>query len=98
MPGSAPVEEEGAKVDYRVAPPAEMGTPTRSERKSLKKECGWKDGVRGGPAQGQEPTGRKKKTDLTRISLLREGIRQFRRGGCYTLRGYPVAKARLSLC
>ena len=55
----------GAKVDSQVAAPAEMRTPNLHRAKqSLTKECGWKDGDRGGPAQTQKPPGRKKKNRL----------------------------------
>jgi hypothetical protein len=43
------------------------------KRRSLTKECGWKDGDRGGPAQTQNPLGGKRKTDLTLTGLLMEG-------------------------
>ena len=36
--------------------------PTCTERPSLNKECGWKGGDRSGLAQGQELTGRKRRT------------------------------------
>src|ERR1700676_3942881 len=35
--------------------------PTCTERKSLTKECGWKDGDRGGSAQTQKPPPERKK-------------------------------------
>jgi hypothetical protein len=41
---------------------------------SLTKECGWKDGDRGGPAQTEKPLIRKRKTDLTLTGLLMEGL------------------------
>jgi len=41
---------------------------------SLTKECGWKEGDRGGPAQTQNPLGEKRKTDLTLTGLLMEGL------------------------
>jgi hypothetical protein len=57
--------------------------PPCTERPSLNKECGWKGGDRGGLAEGQELTGRKKnktslqerkrKTYLTLTGLLMEG-------------------------
>src|SRR5271169_616804 len=59
--------------------------PNCTERKSLNKECGWKGGDRSGLAQGQELTGRKRKTKtslqerkkrktyLTLTGLLMEG-------------------------
>src|SRR6266403_3459809 len=57
--------------------------PTCTERQSLNKECGWKGGDRSGLAQGQELTGRKRrtktslqerKTYLTLTGLLMEGL------------------------
>src|SRR6266404_585322 len=44
----------GTEVDYQVAAPTEMRTPNlhRAINRSIK-ECGWKDGDRGGPAQMQ---------------------------------------------
>src|SRR5882762_2591713 len=52
----------GAKVDYQAAAPAETRTPNLHRAKIAQKECGWKDGDRGGSAQTQKPpTGRKKK-------------------------------------
>jgi hypothetical protein len=73
----------GAEVDYQVAAPAELRTPNlHRAKKSLNKECGWKDGDRGGLAQTQEPTGRKKRKEeterrkkhLTLTGLLMEGL------------------------
>src|ERR1700680_4742236 len=68
------------QVDYQVAAPAEMRTPNlhRAKNRSTK-ECGWKDGDRGGSAQTQSPLGGKRKTDLTLTGLLMEGLEsQFR--------------------
>jgi hypothetical protein len=60
--------------------------PNCTERPSLNKECGWKGGDRSGLAQGQELTGRKRrtktslqerkkrKTYLTLTGLLMEGV------------------------
>src|SRR5437879_379267 len=42
-------------------------------RLALNKECGWKDGDRGGAAQSQRTTQEKTKTVLTRTGLLMEG-------------------------
>src|ERR1700722_14712069 len=65
----------GAEVDYQVAAPAESRTPNLHRAKqSLTKECGWKDGDRGGPAQTQNLLGGKTKTDLTLTGLLMEGL------------------------
>jgi hypothetical protein len=64
----------GEEVDYQVAAPLKREHPTGTERQSLTKECGWKDGDRGGPAQTQNPLVRKRKTDLTLTGLLMEGL------------------------
>jgi hypothetical protein len=64
----------GTEVDYQVAAPLKREHPTGTERQSLTKECGWKDGDRGGPAQTQNPLVRKRKTDLTLTGLLMEGL------------------------
>jgi hypothetical protein len=47
---------------------------------SLNKECGWKDGDRGGSARTQEAHRRKKKSDLTLTGLLMEGVTRQRVG------------------
>jgi hypothetical protein len=44
----------GIEVDYQVAAPTEREHPPGTERISLTKECGWKDGDRGGLAEQQE--------------------------------------------
>jgi hypothetical protein len=67
----------GREVDYQVAAPLKREHPTCTERQSLTKECGWKDGDRGGPAQTQNPLGGKRKTDLTLTGLLMEGLGQY---------------------
>jgi hypothetical protein len=52
----------GAKVDSQVAAPAELRTPNlHRANNSLIKECGWKDGDRGGPAQTKKISEKKKK-------------------------------------
>jgi hypothetical protein len=38
------------------------------------KECGWKDGDRGGPAPTEKSLIRKRKTSLTLTGLLMEGL------------------------
>src|SRR5690348_4374545 len=60
--------------------------PSCTERQSLTQECGWKDGDRGGFSEGQELTGKKRrtktslqerkkrKTHLTHTGLLMEGV------------------------
>jgi hypothetical protein len=54
--------------------------PPSTERRSLTKECGWKDGDRGGLAEWEDVHGRKKerkrKCALTSIGLLMEGVIQ----------------------
>jgi len=55
--------------------------PPGTERISLTKECGWKDGDRGGPARMQgihrkERESRERKTFLTHTGLLMEGVRK----------------------
>ena len=72
--GPTPTETVGTEVDYQVAAPLKREHPTGTERISLTKECGWKDGDRGGPAQTQNPLVRKRKTDLTLTGLLMEGL------------------------
>jgi len=71
--GPTPTETVGIEVDYQVAAPLKREHPTGTERQSLTKECGWKDGDRGGPAQTQNPLVRKRKTDLTLTGLLMKG-------------------------
>jgi hypothetical protein len=44
----------GREVDYQVAAPTEREHPPCTEQISLTKECGWKDGDRGGLAEQQE--------------------------------------------
>jgi len=70
------MKEIGSQVDYQVAAPAELRTPNLHERKSLKKECGWKDGDKSG--SGSQATDYRKKeerkTDLTHTGLLMEGL------------------------
>jgi hypothetical protein len=52
----------GAEVDNQVAAPAEMSTPNLHRAKIAQKECGWKDGDRGGPARRQSnPQERRRK-------------------------------------
>jgi hypothetical protein len=46
--GPTPTEEVGIEVDYQVAAPTEREHPPCTEQISLTKECGWKDGDRGG--------------------------------------------------
>jgi hypothetical protein len=72
--GPTPTETVGTEVDYQVAAPLKREHPTCTERQSLDKECGWKDGDRGGPAQTQNPLVRKRRTDLTLTGLLMEGL------------------------
>jgi hypothetical protein len=46
--GPTLTEKVGREDDYQVAAPTETRTPPSTERISLTKECGWKDGDRGG--------------------------------------------------
>src|SRR6185312_16279473 len=55
----AQLSEMRAKVDSQVAAPAEMRTPTCTERIFAHKECGWKDGDRGGRFKRNKPLIRK---------------------------------------
>jgi len=51
-----------AEVDNQVAAPAEMSTPNLHRAKIAQKECGWKDGDRGGSARTQSnPQERRRK-------------------------------------
>src|SRR5260221_8055765 len=51
------------------------GQHTSTERISLTKECGWKDGDRGGLAEWEQTHGKKKaKCALTSTGLLMEGL------------------------
>ena len=60
---------------YQVAAPTETRTPPSTERISLTKECGWKDGDRGGLAEWEQTHGKKKaKWVLTSTVLLTEGL------------------------
>jgi hypothetical protein len=64
----------GTEVDYQVAAPLKREHPTGTERPSLHKECGWKDGDRGGPAQTEKTLIGKRKTGLTLTGLLMDGL------------------------
>ena len=88
--GPTPAEQVGTEVDYQVAAPLKREHPTGTERISLTKECGWKDGDRGGPVQTQNPLVRKRKTDLTLTGLLMEGLGQFTRRSCVCSSGRIV--------
>jgi len=51
------------------------GRPTGSERQTLSKDCGWKDGDRGGSVnEVRIHRERKSKTVLTQAGLLMEGV------------------------
>ena len=58
--GPTPTEEVGREVDYQVAAPTEREHPPGTERISFTKECGWKDGDRGGLAEWEQTHGKKK--------------------------------------
>src|SRR6202162_3281768 len=80
--GPTPTETVGTEVDYQIAAPLKREHPTGTERQWLNKECGWKDGDRGGPAQTQKPLGGKRKTNLTLTGLLMEGLGLRGRSSC----------------
>jgi hypothetical protein len=73
--GPTLTETVGREVDYQVAAPTETRTPTLHRANIAHKECGWKDGDRGGLAEW-ELTLRKKKVKvcLTSTGLLMEGL------------------------
>ena len=58
--GPTLTESVGEEVDYQVAAPLKREHPTCTERISLTKECGWKDGDRGGLAEWEQTHGKKK--------------------------------------
>jgi hypothetical protein len=76
----------GAEVDYQVAASAEMSTPNLHRAKIAQKECGWKDGDRGGSTRMQSNPQRRrkkqkekntltgKKNTLALTGLLMEGL------------------------
>jgi hypothetical protein len=67
--------EDDYQDDYQVAAPTEREHPPSTERISLTKECGWKDGDRGGLAEWEQTHGKKKaKFALTSTGLLMEGL------------------------
>jgi hypothetical protein len=59
--GQVTTETVGTEVDYQVATLLKREHPTGTERQSLNKECGLKDGDRGSPAQTQNPWEEKEK-------------------------------------
>jgi len=73
--GPTLTETVGREVDNQVAAPTETRTPTLHRANIAHKECGWKDGDRGGLAEW-ELTLRKKKVKacLTSTGLLMEGV------------------------
>ena len=65
----------GREVDYQVAAPTETRTPTLHRAHIAHKECGWKDGDRGGLAEWELILRKKKvKVCLTSTGLLMEGV------------------------
>src|ERR1700681_3977921 len=56
--GPTPTETVGTEVDSQVAAPLKREHPTGTERISLTKECGWKDGDRGGSVLRKTTQGR----------------------------------------
>jgi hypothetical protein len=90
----------GREVDNQVAAPTEREHPPCTERQSLTKECEWKDGDRGGLAEGKNSYNGKTKSFLTLTGLLMEGLwttdlfftssagsGNFRRKGCDIIHG-----------
>src|SRR5580704_10125447 len=61
--GPTLTETVGREVNYQVAAPTETRTPTLHRANIAHKECGWKDGDRGGLAEW-ELTLRKKKVKV----------------------------------
>jgi hypothetical protein len=61
--GPTLTESVGREVDSQVAAPLKREHPTCTERISLTKECGWKDGDRGGLAEWEEAHGKKKESE-----------------------------------
>ena len=72
--GPTLTEKVGREVDSQVAAPTEARTPNWHRANIAHKECGWKDGDRGGLAQKQKAPGKKNKTVLTLTGLLMEGL------------------------
>jgi hypothetical protein len=57
----APVESTGAEVDDQAAASAELRTPKMHRaKKSLNKECGWKDGHGAARLEARNHRGKKK--------------------------------------
>jgi len=55
-----PTEKVEREVDYQLAAATEREHPPGTERISLTKECGWKDGDSGGLAEWEQTHGKKK--------------------------------------
>src|SRR6202051_1610911 len=73
--GPTLTERVGREVDYQVAAPTETRTPTLHRANIAHKECGWKDGDRGGLAEWELILRKKKvKVCLTSTGLLMEGL------------------------
>ena len=65
----------GREDANQVAAPTEREHPPCTERTIAHKECGWKDGNRGGLAAYEQRHGKKKaKCALTSTGLLMEGV------------------------
>ena len=80
--GPTPTEKLGREVANQVAAPTEARTPTKHRANIAHKECGWKDGDRGGLAEWEQIHGKKKcKCALTSTGLLMEGFDRFRMSG-----------------
>ena len=56
--GPTPIEKVGGEDDYQVAAPTETRTPTLHRANIAHKECGWKDGDRGGLAEWEQTHGK----------------------------------------
>ena len=100
--GPTLTEKARREVDNQVAAPTEREHPPCTERISLTKECGWKDGDRGGLAEWGESHGKKKVKvclDLNRPSHGRTYPKNCRAGVLgnetitVSIRGLPVSRS-----
>src|SRR5579871_3805416 len=74
--GPTLTESVRREVDYQEQHQLKREHPPGTERRSLIKECEWKDGDRGGLAESEQMHGKKKrkcKCALTSTGLLMEG-------------------------
>jgi hypothetical protein len=72
--GPTPVARREPRSIIRSQHLLNQGRPPGSERLSLSKDCGWKDGDRGGSVKRLGSTDRNTKTVLTTTGLLMEGV------------------------